>query len=315
MDTTMQLFLDCLPCMLRQVLESARMATDNEQMQEKIMDDALKTLSGHRHCRTAPVMAQAMHAIVKQHTGVADPYAKVKTRDIATALKLEPLIKCFASGGPDVLLRALKVSATGNVMDAALYGSLDLESCLADEIEKPFAVNDIDAFKEELKSAGRILIIGDNAGELVFDKVLVRQLSRDYEVFYAVRGEPVINDATVEDARIAGLAEHTAVISTGCGVPGAVLELCSPEFRSLFDSADIVISKGQGNFEALSEVARRVYFLLKAKCPKVAKVLGVRLNEYVFQNHVFNILLFIFFLKHTHSAGRQAPLRLWDISP
>lgn len=278
----MELFLDCLPCALRQVLESARLATDDERMQGRIMEDALQILCGHKRYRTAPELAQAMHELVEKHTGNADPYAGVKARDIAAALKLEPRIRYFASGSADGLLGALKVSATGNVMDAALYSDYGLESCLTAELEKPFAVNDFDKFKEDLKTAGRILIIGDNAGELVFDKVLAQRLSRGREIFYAVRGRPVLNDATAEDAREAGLADCAAIISTGCGAPGALLESCSDEFRSLFEDADIVISKGQGNFEALAEADRRIYFLLKAKCPRLSKTLGVELGAYVF---------------------------------
>ena len=281
----LELFLDCLPCVLRQVLEAARLVTDDEAVHERIMDEALQILSGYRHYKYAPTLCESMHAIVKRHTGVTDPYAQIKARDISAALRLAPLIRVFVSDGPDVRLRAIKVSATGNVMDSAMYSNLDIEACLTAELEKPFAVCNIDSFKKDIEAAKQILIIGDNAGEAVFDKILAQQLSVDYEIIYAVRSEAIINDVTANDARDAGLECCTKIVSTGCGAPGAILELCSVKFRRLFDSADIVISKGQGNFEALSGATRKVYFLLKAKCPKIAKALGVELNEYVFKTN------------------------------
>lgn len=281
----MELFLDCLPCMLRQVLEAACMATDDEAAQEHIMKEALRTLSGFEGYSSAPALCEAMHEIVKKHTGVEDPYAHVKARDISEALRLEPLMRRFAKSTPDQLMLSLKVSATGNVMDSALYSNLDIKACLMSELEKPFSVFELERFEKDLENAGQILIIGDNAGEAVFDKILIQQLSRGHEIIYAVRDKPIINDVTAEDAREAGVESCATIISTGCGAPGAILESCSETFRALFDSADLVISKGQGNFEALSEAPRKVYFLLKAKCPKIAKALGVQVNEYVFKTN------------------------------
>lgn len=281
----MLLFLDCLPCLLRQVLEAAQMATEDEALQESIMDEALETLADHKAFKSAPALAEAMHGIIKRLTGVEDPYAAVKARDIAEALRLELLIRDFVKADSDELAVALKVSATGNVMDSALYSNLDLEACLMSELEKPFVVNDYEAFKRELESARKILIIGDNSGEAVFDKALIKALSnsRGLEVIYAVRDKPIINDATLEDAKSAGLDGCAELVSTGCGAPGAVLECCSEAFRQRFEEADLVLSKGQGNFEALSEAPRPVYFLLKAKCQKIARALGVQVNAYVFK--------------------------------
>ena len=285
----MELFLDCLPCLLRQVLEAARMATDDEIILERVMDEAVQMLFMHRSYDCAPKLCEAMHAIVKKRTGIEDPYAKIKDKDISEALRLEPLIRCFASRNDDMLLQALKVSATGNVMDSALYKDLDIEACLMAELEKPFAICDKDVFEKDIQKAKQILIIGDNAGEAVFDKVLLQYLSAQHEVIYAVRDAAIINDATVEDALKAGVAGYAMIVSTGCTAPGAVLEACSAEFQAIFDGADLVISKGQGNFEALSDTSRRVYFLLKAKCPKIANALDVEVDEYVFKKNSYEI--------------------------
>ncbi len=279
----MRLFLDCLPCLLRQVLEAARMASPDEATQGRIMDEAMLTLSQHHTFDSSPAMAQAMHAIVKRHSGLADPYRDVKDRDMQAALRLEPELRRFVESAPDALLSALKVSATGNVMDSALYSNLDIEACVTAELEKPFAWCDLESFASDLESARTVLIIGDNAGEAVFDKVLARELAREHEVTFAVRGQPIINDVTADDARFVGIDARATIVSTGCAAPGAVLEACSDDFQTLFGSVDLVISKGQGNFEALSNAPRALYFLLKAKCPKIAQALDVEVGDYVFK--------------------------------
>ncbi|HZX21180.1 MAG TPA: ARMT1-like domain-containing protein [Clostridia bacterium] len=281
----MKIFLDCLPCMLRQVLESAHMATDDETVHERIMDEAVKVLSEYKQHSCAPELCEAMHIIVKKHTGVDDPYSEIKSRDISSALKLEPIIRKFAISGENLLIGLLKVSATGNVMDSALYSDLDIEACLTEEMEKPFVICDDDKFNKDIDGAETILIIGDNAGEAVFDKPLAEHLSCGHKVIYAVRDVPIINDATVEDAFKTGIADYSEVVSTGCGMPGAVIESCSIEFQEMFNNADVVISKGQGNFEALSDTTRSVYFLLKAKCCRIANALDVEINEYVFKKN------------------------------
>jgi hypothetical protein len=127
-------------------------------------------------------------------------------------------------------------------------------------------------------------MIGDNSAETVFDLVLIEELARaGLNVTYAVRSEPVINDATVKDAKAAGIDQIAHVISTGCNAPGTILEECSKEFLDRFYGADVVISKGQGNFESLSECDRDIYFLLKAKCIRVSDLLGADLGDYVFE--------------------------------
>ncbi|NLN46820.1 MAG: DUF89 family protein [Clostridiaceae bacterium] len=281
----MKMPLDCLPCMLRQVLEAAGMATKDSVIQEKIMEEAAALLPEFRQYRCAPEMCEVLHAVVRRHTGVSDPYAAVKARDIATALRFEPLLTRYAGEDGHPLERLLKIAATGNVMDSAVYGGQDMESRLVTELELPFAADDFAAFREQLEIARTVLILGDNAGEVVFDKLLTRYLSGSSEVYYAVRGGPALNDATVEDAIRTGIGAYATLVSTGCTMPGTLYEACDPDFRQLFDRADLVISKGQGNYEALSEVPRGLFFLLKAKCAKIAASLGVEQGAYVFRAH------------------------------
>ena len=280
----MEIFLDCLPCILRQVLEASRMATDNQELQADIMEESIGILSDYKKYGSSPELVSAMHQIVKCLTGVSDPYKAVKERDIKVAKEAYPLLRQFLERKQNGLYWALKIAATGNIIDSAIYNTENLQNCIEKELVKEFSVCSLDIFEEKLKSAKSILMIGDNAGETVFDRVLIEHLT-GYKITYAVRSEPIINDATLQDAYDSGLNDCADIITTGCGAPGAVLNQCSTEFLSAFNSTDIIISKGQGNFEALSDCRRPVFFLLKAKCTMIAARLSVNLNDYVFKYH------------------------------
>jgi uncharacterized protein with ATP-grasp and redox domains len=280
----MEIFLDCLPCVLKQVLEAARMSTQNQTQQAEIMEEAVKLLQNHKNYSSSPEIVGDMHAIVRKITGVEDPYKAIKDRDIEAAKQAYPMLLEFAAAKNNDLHWAVKIAATGNIIDSAIYDTSNFRDSLETELAKEFSHDDFNIFSEQLKSASNLLIIGDNSGETIFDKVLIEHLP-NIQIEYAVRSGSIINDATISEAEASGLNQHAKLISTGCRAPGAVLEQCSPEFISKFYSADIVISKGQGNYEALSECDRPVFFLLKAKCPMVADILKVKLNDYVFMYH------------------------------
>ena len=122
--------------------------------------------------------------------------------------------------------------------------------------------------------------LADNAGEIVFDRLLIEQLPID-RVTVAVRGYPVINDATLDDAETAGLTDIVDVISNGSDAPGTLLDDCSEAFRSRFEEADLIIAKGQGNYETLAQSPRPIFFLLRVKCPVVARDLDYPVGSMV----------------------------------
>lgn len=278
----MQIYLDCLPCMTRQVLEASRMSTDNEMLQGSIMEEAIGVLSGYKSFKNAPEICREMHNIVKEQTGVIDPYSEIKQRDLQTALSLYPKLKQSVQNKQDRLYWALKAAATGNVIDSAVSCGYDIEKSIESELGRPFAVCDIAQFERQLEKTKSILVIGDNTGETVFDCLLLEELS-DFDLTYAVRSAPILNDATIGDAQASGIGQYAKIISTGCDVPGVLIDQCDEAFMDIFYGADIVISKGQGNYESLSNCDRDIYFLLKAKCPVLSGLLGVGLNEYVFK--------------------------------
>ncbi len=279
----MEVFLECLPCTLRQAIEASRMATGDRALQQAIMEEVVRLLAAFPQYKSSPELGRVVHQLVKERTGAADPYKRIKMESIAKALQLYPVLKEFLAGQQDQLYWALKIAVTGNSIDAAVSNKIEIKEQIEAELTKELALCDLESFAEELRQAKRLLLIGDNAGETVFDRILLEKLAADgLELIYAVRSEPVINDATLEDAYASGLAEVARIVSTGCNVPGLLLEECTPEFQEIFRTVDLIISKGQGNYETLGDLERGIYFLLKAKCAPIAVLLGVKVNDYVF---------------------------------
>lgn len=293
----MKMFLDCLPCVLNQILDASRMSTEDEKIHARIIEEGFALLSKYERYHSSPDLVADLHKVVKLQTGIEDPYAETKRRDIEAALKAYPILLKYLENGmvegirelnqpankseQAQMYRALKIAVTGNIMDSAIMKDVNLERSLAEELIKPFVLCDLESFERQLASAELVLIIGDNAGEAVFDRVFIEYLDHP-NLYYAVREVPIINDVTMEDAIEAGMNKGLKLVSCGSDAPGAVISRCSDDFLELLDRADLVISKGQGNFEALSDYGRDIFFLLKAKCAMIAKRLDVSVNDYVF---------------------------------
>lgn len=277
----MELLIDCIPCLLRQSLEAARIATDQKEIHNKIMKETINLLSGYDKYKNSPQLAKDIHNLVKYETGNPDPYQQIKNRDLQAAKNLYPFLKDFLQRNENSLYWALKVAAVGNNLDAAVYSNPELEKCISKELEKEFTICDLDFFTKKLQQAKNILIIGDNTGETIFDRVMLESFP-DAAITYGVRGESIINDVTEKEAIDSGLNSVARVISTGCGSPGTILADCSPEFIDIYERSDVIISKGQGNFEALSGEKGNLFFLLKAKCPAIAGAFHVKINDYIF---------------------------------
>ncbi len=275
----MRTYLDCLPCMMNQALRAGRLATNDESKIKKLLDDvgdSIKNISLH----DTPVESGAIvYNRIKEITNNEDPYKQIKATSIKEALELYPLLENYIQESDDPLLTAIRIAVAGNVVDFGMSKEFDLERDLKYIINQNFAILDYDIFKKQLNKASNILYIGDNAGESVFDSILIKQLG--VPVTYVVRGIPIINDVTYQDAIDSGIDEIADIISSGTTAPGTILKLCTKEFVDIFNKADMIISKGQGNFEGLSNVNRQVFFLLKAKCHVIAKHLNVNEDDIV----------------------------------
>lgn len=222
-----------------------------------------------------PVMAMRIHRYLRQLSGVADPYLKAKQQQMALALRLaaefEPKIQ--RSSWPFEL--ALRLAIAGNVIDSGVNGAVSeqlVRETIQHAIEETLA-GDVTELESAVRGARTILYLADNAGEIVFDRLFIERL-RPATVTVVVRGGPILNDATITEARQAGIDKVAAVIDNGLDAPGTILDQVSPEFRAAFEAADLIIAKGQGNFETLHGVARPVWFLFKVKCPVVAAHVG-----------------------------------------
>ncbi len=277
----MKMGLPCLPCSLRQALEAAQNATDDKNIQAAIVEDCLKLIANYKAYASSPELARDMHKVVYEYTGISDPYAEAKLSAINDAERELATVKGFIERKGD-LYSALKAAVTGNNIDLSAYSAVDVAKVIENELEIPFAVCDLEIFAEKLKHAKTLLIIGDNAGESVFDRVFIEALP-PLDVTYAVKSAPIVNDVTELDAINSGLHNVAKIITTGSNVPGVLLSEASPEFADAFRTADIVISKGQGNFETLDACGRDIFFLLKAKCPMNAEAFGVPLGSYIFK--------------------------------
>lgn len=275
----MRTYLDCIPCLMTQALRAARLATDNEEKIKLIMDEVGLMVKDIPMDNPPPKTAMRVYRIIAQITGNPDPCRVLKNHHTRKALELYPTLKEKISRSSDRLLAAIRLAIAGNVIDFGIKYSLDIEEDLDRILKQELAVSDYDPFREYLALVDEILYLGDNAGESVLDRILIEELNKP--VRYIVRSAPIINDVTYSDAVQAGLNKVSTLMASGTDAPGMVLEICSPEFKETFYRSKMVISKGQGNFEALSETSAPVFFLLIAKCPVVARDIGVHVGDMI----------------------------------
>ena len=274
----MKTYLDCIPCFVRQALEASRMATKDRVKQEKVLKAVLLELGKtSTKDKIPPQIARKVHRIVKKVTKNDDPYKKVKDRYNKKALKMFPSLKQKVAESRDRLLTATKLAIAGNIIDFGPSSKFDLEKTIEEVLVQDFAINHFDLFKKVLQKSERVVYLGDNTGEIVFDRILLEEL-KDKEITFVVKGGPIINDATVEDAKFASIDRIARILTVSNGEPGTGPDRNSKRFINFLKGADIVISKGQGNYEALSEVDANIFFLLKAKCPAIAKDIGVKIG-------------------------------------
>ena len=282
----MKTYFDCLSCFVRQGLDTCRLITDDENVHEQVLREVLAQTSRIDLRQSPPAMAKRVHGILRAMTGVCDPYADLKKHFNDFAIKCLPMLREHLEACSNRLESAILISIAGNIIDFGVVSDLsvsvveqNIEESLKLELDKELVAR----FEDDLSKAKSILYLADNAGEIIFDRLLIEQLPIE-KVTVAVRGMPIINDATIEDARAAGLEDIVKVIGNGSDAPGTIISDCSDEFRAVFDDADVIISKGQGNYETLSEIDKNIYFVLKVKCPVIAKHMNQDLGGFVFMN-------------------------------
>jgi len=283
----MRTYLECIPCFFKQALFAARAATSDENKIKKVMDRLGALLPDIPLSSPPPEIARFVYGAVQEITGVSDPFKAHKERSIQTALQLYPKLKSAIQHSADPLRTAAGIAIAGNVIDFGAHQRFDLEDELAKVLaDMELVIDHYVSFKQSLEGAKTVLYLGDNSGETVFDRLLIETLRKD--TIYAVRHVPIINDATMEEAVMSGIDGVARIVSSGCDAPGTILNRCSREFLDLYRTADVVVSKGQGNLESLSEETRGIFFLLKVKCAIAAKHLGTREGGMVLKDNALS---------------------------
>lgn len=277
------MYLDCIPCFMQQALRAGRMATSDENKIREILDKTGEMVKSISMQATPAEIGMEAYRIVSEVSGNQDPYKKIKQQHIAETKAIYPELEKIVDNADDKLLTAIRIAIAGNVIDLGVKKSFDIIKDVKSILIQDFAIFDYSAFKTQLEKAENILYIGDNVGESVFDKILIKELKKP--VKYAVRSVPIINDVTITDAIASGLAEVTELIDSGCKSPGIILNQSTAEFLDLFNSSGLIISKGQGNFEGLSDCNKQVFFLLKAKCAVISNHLGVEEGSIILKEH------------------------------
>ncbi len=281
----MRLNLDCIPCFQRQALQAIRFVTDDDAVHELVLREVMKRLQDLRWESSPPTMARQVHRLIRQLGGNRDPYARVKRESNDHALRLYPKLKRMVEESRDPLMTAVRFAIAGNVMDFGAFQEFDLEKALDSSLKMRFGVDDYPRFRAMLGNARKVLYFADNAGEIVLDRLLIETMmnrARVNEVSLVLKGGPLINDATVADAVYVGLEKVPGVkfLNVSNGDPGTGPERTSQEVVEWIDRHDLAISKGQGNYEDLSEL-HNIFFMLIAKCPLVASDLGVSPGDVV----------------------------------
>lgn len=258
------------------------MVSADPTLQERMVRELLHWTAQMDLMQPPPVLGQRIHRRLREISGVADPYLAEKIRLNRMAMDVVSQLKANAQAAQDPLAAAVQLAIAGNVIDLGASADITRADVLrsVDQAQAEPVIGDQEGFREAVRKARRILYLADNAGEIVFDRLLIEALSPE-RVTVAVRGAPIINDATITDAHTAGIHEICNVIDNGSDAPGTLLEDCSRTFRQRFSEADLILAKGQGNFETLSEAPYPIFFLFKVKCPVIGSHAGLPVGTHV----------------------------------
>ena len=273
----------CIPCVLRQTLKMIETLDLDESIGKVVLRKALNESAAILDSVPVPVITRNIYDFVTSLTGIEDPFENFKRSSTESALRLYPVLSEVVERSGDPFIRALEFSAAGNSIDLATIDESELDDIvewLSNFDRAVFSIDDTDILREEITRAKTVLFIGDNAGEIVLDRLFI-ELLKNPEIYFGVRGGAVLNDVTEKDARESGIDLPVKLISSGSRIPGTLLSEVSPEFAEIFHSADVVIAKGQGNFETMDTVDRVVYHLFKVKCDIVANQIGCSTNDFI----------------------------------
>ena len=270
---------DCITCIMNQTLKVCKLLEIDDTASKMLLDSTAEILMQHDLRHTPPQIAKETYGRITQLTGNTDPVAQAKVLATQMALQVD-------TSFVHTLHDAVKFAVIGNVIDFGAQKQLNLDETIQTHFHRTFGIDDFEKFEKELETAKTLVYIGDNTGEHIFDKLLIETIKNLYniEVYYFVRGRPIINDVTLKEAEI--LRSCASVIDSGVPTPGYDLKYANLSSKSLFEKADMVLAKGMGNFESLyDETERSVYYLFIVKCNVVAEAVKQEEGELIFTRH------------------------------
>lgn len=285
----MKYSIDCVPCLLNQAVRTVKIFIPEEEEQLKIVKGLMTEMLELSEDVSAPYIAHRMQEALAKALDDPDPYRLEKAYYNQEMMKIAPDLESIRDKSPDPFATALKLAAAGNIIDFGPGYDLSREKVLATiaaTMEMSLPEAELAALHEDLEGAKTLLYLGDNTGEIVFDRIFVNTIKKEFpaaKIYFAARGRPVLNDITEEDAYLVKMDEIAEIINNGTSIPGTVLEHVSPAFKEIFDQADVIIAKGQGNFESLFGSGREnLYYLFLCKCNLFIERLGAKPNDLIF---------------------------------
>lgn len=279
----MKTHYECIYCSIRTAINSTIYLTSDEELIDRTIKKILLKAAEFKSYENIFEFFYVTQKIIKKIVAEADPYKELKRKYNEICINFDKEARIIIDNAEDKFEAGLRICLAGNSIDV-MQGKRIGEDLIKDSVYKAFHQNldikSLTLFEKEIQKSKKILFIGDNAGEIVFDKIFIELINKIYNkdgsIAYAVRGEATLNDSTIEDAFMVKMQDVAKVITTGIDMPYAYLPKCSKEFLENYKEADLVISKGQGNLEALLGQRKNIFFLLKIKCNVIAKILNHR---------------------------------------
>ncbi len=278
----MRVYPECIPCFALQALRAADLSTRDEALRWEVLIAACRKIATFKPGMKPVEMAEIIYPLVGEKTGVTDPYASIRHETNQHALSLYPFFREIVASSAEPVKTAVKLAIIGNSIDFGVpHNHLsNLKTEAVSLLGVPLVIDHTDEMMQRLSGAAELLLLADNSGEIVLDRLLLETIQERYPgvtATIAVREVPIINDVTLADVKETEFPPTIRAISSGNRTPGVILKKAAPEFLAIYDRADLILSKGQGNYEGLSDEAdERVFFLFRAKCAIIARHVGVK---------------------------------------
>ncbi|HBF42411.1 MAG TPA: hypothetical protein DDW42_02045 [Desulfobacteraceae bacterium] len=292
---------DCIPCILRMSITAIRKLALNEYVVKELYSRILEipSLRGQSWDITSAEIIELVWRKIADTTKTADPLYSLKLEQNKRIMEVYPFLEKLVDEASDPLYTAVKLAILGNAIDVMISDSRQhIENSITEKLKAPISKAMYGEFKKRLKQSSLLLFFGDNAGEIVFDRLLIKTIRKmcDPEIAFVVRSVPTLNDATLDEARVVGIDKIATLVENGIDgpLPGTILKRCSNEVTDLVRRADLIISKGGGNFDTLEEEKRylkgKITFMLLSKCDPYYKYFGVKIHQPVLANFFENRL-------------------------